>query len=136
MATRKRPTMEDRVAEYVDSPSMRMRVKYKKQISARILGVYGDYRTSVSRTLKNANGTCSCPSEIWPCKHILALRKTWDVNPDSFFDLDKFLKDLGKQPQEWLVEMIGSITSQFPECLSVLGVPGFDAEDENSGLEY
>ncbi len=128
--------MEERVAEYVDSPSMQMRMKYKKQLSARILGSYGNYRTSTSRTLKKANGTCSCPSEIWPCKHILALRETWNVNPHSFFDLDKFLKGLGNQPSEGLVEMIGSMTSQFPESLSVLGVPGLDAEAEDTWLEY
>jgi hypothetical protein len=41
MAKRRKPTMEDRVKEYVDSSSMLRRVKRKKQLSARITGAYG-----------------------------------------------------------------------------------------------
>lgn len=127
--------MADRVAEYVDSSQMLQRTKRKKQLSALIRGTYGNYRTTC-RISKTVQGTCSCPSEIQPCKHILALRETWNVNPDSFFDLDKFLRDLEGQPQEWLVEIIGSIISQFPECLSVFRIPGFDDEAEDTWLEY
>lgn len=114
---------------------MLQRVKRKKQLSARILGEYGNYRTTC-RISKNIQGTCSCPSEINPCKHILALRETWNVDPDSFFDMDKFLKELEAQPQEWLVEMIGSIISHFPECLSVFRIPGFEDDTEDSWIEY
>ncbi len=134
MAKRNKPTMEDRVAEYVDSPSMKQRVKHKKQITARIQGVYGNYRTQTIWSLKKVNGECTCPSELWPCKHILALRETWKVNPKSFFDLDHFLKNLAKETQDELMEMFGKIVVQFPECLGVLGVPGFEEEDER--VEY
>jgi hypothetical protein len=133
MAARRKPTPEERVAEYVDSPRMTQRVRYKNQLAARILGNYGIYRTQAKLT-KKPSGDCTCPSEWWPCKHVQALRKTWDVNPDSFFDLDKFLKDLAKRPKEGLLKAIGQIVMEWPECLSVFDVPGFErGDDEEHG---
>lgn len=129
MATRYKPSFEERVAEYVDSSMMSHRLRCGKELSARIRGTSGTYRTQAKLTKKVA-GDCSCPSEIFPCKHIYALRETWDVNPKSFFDVDAWLKDLAKQPKEELIEAISRIVKEYPEALGVLGVNGFEEVEE------
>jgi hypothetical protein len=141
MATRKRTaarktTAEQRIAEYVDSPMMRQRVRQGKQISARIHGNYGVYRTQVSTT-KKVTGYCTCPSDWQPCKHIHALRETWAVNPKSFFDLDQWLAELFDQPKAKLIDAIAKIVMRSPECLGEFGVPGFEEdEDDDENEEY
>ena len=131
MATRYKPSFEDRVAEYVDSPEMTHRIRCGKELSARIQGNYGSYRTQVRLTKsKKVTGDCSCPSEIVPCKHIYALRETWDANPDSFFAVDDWLKGLAQQSKAELVEAIERIVKEYPETLGVLGVEGFEEVEE------
>lgn len=137
MATRPKPTFEERVAEYVDSPLLTQRVRFGKQLFARIAGNYGVYRTQ-ARQSKKVTGDCTCPSELWPCKHIHALRATWDANPKSFFDLDGWLKELSQQSKASLVEAIGKMVAQSPDLLSLFGVPGFEDEvaDDEDYYDY
>jgi hypothetical protein len=134
LAKRQTRTPEQRIAEYVDSPLMTQRVRFGKQLSARIAGNYGVYRTQTSRG-KKVDGHCTCPSDWWPCKHIHALRETWKANPHSFFDMDQFLVELFEQPKTKLVEAIGQMVMQSPACLRVFGVPGFEECDENEDEE-
>lgn len=76
---------DPRAAEYVDSPSMRMRIRDGRRLVVRIDGRYGFYRAELDLAAPNAS-SCSCPSEESPCKHVRALRKTWRVNPRSFLE--------------------------------------------------
>lgn len=135
MAARQKPSFDERVAEYVDSPLVTQRVRYGKQVSARIAGNYGVYRTQVSQS-KKLTGDCTCPSELWPCKHVHALRATWEANPQSFFDLDDWLEKLEKEPRASLVEAIRNIVTAEPGLLSVFGVPGFEEEAEEDAEYY
>jgi hypothetical protein len=131
MAARRKLTPEQRVAEYVDSPMMTQRIRHAKtELSARIQGNYGVYRTRASLSGK-VTGKCTCPSEWWPCKHVQALRKTWKANPKSFLDLDKFVSGLAKWPKAGLIDAIRQIALAWPESLSVFGVPGFEAEEDD-----
>jgi uncharacterized Zn finger protein len=126
----RKPQSEDRAAEYIDSPLMTERLRYKREISARIDGRYGVYRTRVQLD-RPAQGTCNCPSEWWPCKHVRALAATWEANPASFFDLGRFLNDLSARPKKQLVEAVAKMVMTAPECLGALGVPGFEVDDED-----
>ena len=135
MATRQKPTFDERVREYVDSPMMTQRMRHEKCISAQIRGNCGVYRTTVDLKVKKASGECTCPSELWPCKHVHALRATWDKNPDSFFNLDDWLAALPKEPKESLVESIRNMVLHSPTLLNVFGVPGFE-EDESGEDDY
>jgi uncharacterized Zn finger protein len=135
MAAREKPSFEERVAKYVDSPLVTQRMRYEKQVSARIEGNHGAYRTSVSQSNK-LTGECTCPSELWPCKHVHALRATWEANPNSFFDLDEWLKKLAGEPKATLIEAIGSMVLASPAFLSVFGVPGFDEEPDDDYEVY
>jgi uncharacterized Zn finger protein len=126
-------TLEERIAEYVDSPLVTQRVRYGQQVSAQFAGHYGVYRTQVSQA-NQVEGDCTCPSESWPCKHLHALRATWKANPGSFFDLDEWLKELPKQSKENLVEAIGKMVIESPTLLRLFGIAGF--EDDQDGEEY
>jgi hypothetical protein len=53
---------QDRAAQYIDSPMMAQRVRFKKQLSAQIDGRYGTYRTQAKLTGR-IDGQCTCPSE-------------------------------------------------------------------------
>jgi hypothetical protein len=130
MATRQKQSFEERVAEYVDSPLMAQRLRCAKVILAQIHGNFGVYRTQ-TRLSKKVMGECTCPSEVWPCKHIHALRATWEQNPDSFFDLDHWRMELSALSKARLIESIGEMVLRSPELLSVFGVPGFDDEAED-----
>jgi uncharacterized Zn finger protein len=131
-------SFDDRVAEYVDSPRLTCRMRYGKKVSARIQGNYGVYRTFVSPAAKKLSGGCTCPSEIWPCKHIHALRETWSANPESFFDLVAWLKQMARRSKEELVESMGMMVIEVPELLELFGVEGFEAnaDDEYEDSHY
>ena len=135
MATRQKPTFEERVQEYVDSPMMTQRMRHEKCISAQIRGNCGVYRTTVEFKVKKVTGECTCPSELWPCKHVHALRATWDKNPASFFNLDDWLAALPKEPKESLIESIRNMVLHSPNLLTVFGVPGFE-EDKSDEDDY
>lgn len=47
MTTNRADPAFDRAIEYIDSPLMTQRLVYRKQLSARIEGNYGTYRTTV-----------------------------------------------------------------------------------------
>ena len=117
----------DRAYEYIDSPLMTQRLVFRKHLSARIEGNYGVYRTTVQIARKLA-ASCTCPSDLWPCKHVRAVRATWDENPGSFFDLEPFLKALAVKPKAELVEAMRQILLAYPESLGALGVSGFEPE--------
>lgn len=123
------PQRADRAAEYVDSPLMKSRIRYRRQLSVRIDGKFGAYRTRLNLA-RNAGASCTCPSEESPCKHVRALRKTWHANPGSFFDLERFLDQLSSRPKASLVAAIADLALARPECLGVLGVPGFDSDTD------
>ena len=124
--TRKKP---DPAEQYIDSPLMSYRVRYGKYLSARMDGNYGIYRT-MTMTGKQANGSCSCPSDYWPCKHIRALKATWRENPGSFVDIQKVLSGLSSRTNKDLLEIMAQMALNAPESLRALGVKDFD-EDED-----
>lgn len=135
MPKRKAPVpREDRAAEYIDSPLMTQRLRYGQQLSVCIGGNYGVYRTQLLLD-RDTSGHCTCPSEEWPCKHLRALRATWSVNPDSFFDLEQFLRELATRPKPSLVTAIAQIVMARPEALGILGVKQFELEEDELDSE-
>lgn len=123
-----------RAIEYIDSPLMTQRLVYRKELSVRIEGNYGIYHTTV-RVGRKLIASCTCPADFRPCKHIHAVRATWDKNPASFFDLERFLKELATMPKDTLVDMLANIFQAYPESLAVLGVPGFEVDREAEDYE-
>lgn len=130
---RARVAKEDAATEYIDNPMMTKRLRFSRTVSAEIAGRYGDYRTRLRLTRK-LDGDCTCPSDYWPCKHVRALRATWEANPDSFLDVEAFLRGLDAREKAELIETIGKIVAAFPQTLGLFGVAGFD-ENEDDGDE-
>ena len=124
----------ERAVEYIDSSRMTQRLVFRKRLSVRIDGNYGVYRTTVQLGRKLA-ASCTCPSDVFPCKHVRAVRATWDERPRSFFDLAAFLKDLAAKPQAELVDAMCQAVLAYPEVLGVFGVPGFEPDSETLGDE-
>lgn len=122
---------EDPAAEYVDSPLMSQRLLYRRQLSVRIDGKYGTYRTQLTLG-RQLRGHCSCPSDQVPCKHLRALRSTWRVNPRSFFDLGPFLEELSRRSAPSLVTSIAELVINKPESLAAFGVKGFAPDDQDA----
>jgi uncharacterized Zn finger protein len=135
LARARKTIQQDRAAEYIDSPMMTQRVRFKKQLSAQIDGRYGTYRTQAKLTGR-IDGQCTCPSEWWPCKHVRALRATWDRSPESFLDLEQCLRKVATQPKARLVAAIRQMVLKSPQCLTVLGIAGFDERTEEEGSNY
>jgi hypothetical protein len=127
---RARKLAVDRARPYIDSPLMTQRVRLGPQISARIDGSYGVYRTQKHTGLRGS-GTCNCPSERWPCKHLRALEATWRANPTSFFDVQRFLDSLALHSKAELVRAIGDMALRAPEALAVFGVADFIDRDDS-----
>lgn len=128
MTTRAKGDNDPRAAEYVDSPSMRMRIRDRRRLVVRVDGRYGFYRTELNLAAPNAS-SCSCPSEESPCKHGRALRKTWRVNPRSFLELESLLDVLSGRGRSAVLDALRTIIFAQPECLGALGIPGFGLDD-------
>lgn len=84
------------------------------------------------RRLDAIKASCqACPSDAWPCKHVRALRATWETNPDSFLDVEAFLQGLDMCEKAELIEAIGKIVAAFPQTLGLFGLAGFDDTDDD-----
>jgi len=124
---------EDRVSEYVNSPRLKHRLKAGNRLSCTVLGNFGTYRTEASTGARGA-ASCNCPSDGFPCKHVAALRETYRLRPRSFIDIVSILKGLEKKESKELAGLIRKMVRYAPEALYVLGVKGFEREDED--VEY
>lgn len=66
-------TQEQHVAQYVDSHLLAQRLHSGSRLVARVYGTPGVYR--VDADTRARSGSCMCPSDEEPCKHIDALLK-------------------------------------------------------------
>lgn len=130
-ATRPKP---DPAQEYIDSGLMSQRLKHGRRLSARIEGNYGVYWTRVQLG-RVGDGHCTCPSDWWPCKHVRALKATWEVNPTSFLDLDVFLGELSAKSKADLIKLIARVIAAAPEGLSACGFKEFEPEPDRDEIE-
>lgn len=120
------------MGEYVDAPMLRMRLRSGKSLAARVHGSYGVYATTASIG-RNLTGSCTCPADDRPCKHIEALRRTYRANRASFTDLDSILGDLLRLTKGEIVEVVRDMAMRSPEALAALGVEGFDDDGTDDG---
>ncbi len=111
---------------------MTQRLRYRRDLSVRISGSYGVYRTRITIG-RGADGSCSCPSESWPCKHVRALEATWNSNPSSFFDLEALITGFGDRPKTELLDLIARMAMMAPESLQACGIDV--GGDDDSGRD-
>lgn len=121
--------MDQRIAEYVDSPRLGQRMRIGNEISCVVDGNSGIYRTSLDLKLRAASW-CTCPSEYVPCKHVHALRQTYKVRPRSFVDVEKVvMTKLAKKDRPALLKVIVAMARTSPPALAAVGVKGFEPPD-------
>jgi len=125
-----RRTLRDRVAEYVDSGLMTHRIKIAKMLICRIEGNFGTYHTTYDLSKKGKKTDCTCPAEYWPCKHSLALAETYEIVPETFIDIKDVLKEIQHKKKPELLEIIKKMIQCAPESLAVLGIEGFESNEE------
>lgn len=132
-----KPTVADRVAEYVDSPMMRQRVRIGRTACCTIRGRYGLYRTRITLTpaRRFKDASCTCPSDYRPCKHAAALAETVLLKPESFVDADKVIGGLAEKPAKELLRLMREMISMAPPTLQALGVEGFEEKGEEDDFE-
>jgi hypothetical protein len=121
----------ERAQEYVDSPDMTQRLVHGRLISAQIAGNYGIYRVTLELG-RQPKARCTCPSDYFPCKHVHALRLTYELAPESFFDVAAFLEQLASQPTPQIVRAIRDLILAYPPALGFLGVDGFESPDPDA----
>lgn len=121
---------DDRVAEYVNSPRLRQRLKVGSEVSCVVDGNSGVYRTRLSLK-RSKESWCTCPSEYVPCKHVAALRETYKLRPRSFADLESVLKKLAPKEKGELLKVIREMVIAAPASLSALGVKGFEPPEDS-----
>lgn len=124
-----------RVEAYVDSWRIDQRVKRGRRLSARVHGSMGLYRVHADLEERDSWG-CTCPSSYRPCKHVEALRKTYQLRPRTFVDLDQKLRKLRGRSTVELVEVVGKIIADHPAAIGSLGVRGFSRKSEWTEEEY
>ncbi len=111
--------LEERVTQYVDSDRMRYRIKIGKLLICRIHGNFGVYKTTYDFGKSSKETNCTCPAEYWPCKHSMALAKTYELAPDSFLDIEDILKEMQFKTKSELLEIIKKMIQRAPEILSM-----------------
>ena len=136
-ASGKKDRHADRIAEYVDSPLMRQRVKIGRTACCTIRGRYGIYNTRITLTpaRRCKEASCTCPSDYWPCKHAAALAETFLKKPESFLDADKLIDSLGKKGEKELLSLMRGMIAAAPTTLQALGVEGFEEPTEEDYYE-
>jgi uncharacterized Zn finger protein len=128
----------DRAEQYVCSDALAQRLVGSNNLSARIYGNYGIYEVGLEFGPKDQLASyCTCPAEMYCCKHAVALGLTWMQEPESFFNIESLRVDLETRSKDELVELVIQMAKEQPAVLTVLGIEGFDEEepDEPEGYE-
>jgi uncharacterized Zn finger protein len=102
-------------------------------------GNSGVYQTEASLR-KSTECSCTCLSEYFPCKHVVALRLTFRARPKSFVDLGGELKKIGNEEKSQLLQLIREMATLAPASLTALGIKGFeppkDEDEEGYGDDF
>ena len=124
----------ERALEYVCTSALRNRLIYPqaKKLTGIIEGNYGDYRISF-QLLQDGDlrTSCSCPAEMFFCKHAAALAITYLREPETFLDMNSLPGVLEQKSKKELQDLVTKMIVKHPDCLVFLGIPGFEEDDED-----
>ncbi len=88
----RRLSLRERAEPYVGSPKVRCRVAFGDWLYAEVSGAAGVYAVCAAKS--GRAGTCSCPSKGRPCKHIVAVAETAQVQPHTFAGIEPLVERL------------------------------------------
>ena len=127
----------DRADEYVCSEALNKRLVSEHVLSAQVYGNYGIYRVRLETGPRGKlTPFCTCPAEMFFCKHAVALGRTWIEAPESFFDLKTLDTRLEGYSKADFISLIRQMAESCPVVLGVLGIEGFEEEEEDEFDEW
>ena len=106
------------------------RLRSGPSIAGRVAGPHGIYTVSLGIEGSALTPACSCTSDAGFCKHVIALGLTYIEEPQSFYDLCTLTAQLEQSSHSELVTLIIRIGTRYPQTLGMLGVEGFDDEED------
>jgi len=139
------PLTEEQLAQVVEEKTFHRAQPYVREfthrlrsgpaIVGRIAGPHGSYTVSLGFEGSALTADCSCPADAGFCKHVIALGLTYIEEPQSFFDLSTLTAQLEQASREELIETIVGISTRYPQTLGMLGVEGFDDEEDEDVID-
>jgi hypothetical protein len=111
------------------------RLRSGPSIAGRIAGPHGIYTVSLGIEGSALTPACSCTSDAGFCKHVIALGLTYIEEPQSFYDLCTLTAQLEQSSHSELVSLIIRIGTRYPQTLGMLGVEGFDDEEDEDVID-
>ena len=127
-------TIFERAFQYACSDYIRKRIVSPKiwQVRAEFEGNYGTYKAGFQPLEGGFIKTwCTCPAEMSFCKHAAALGITYIREPDTFFDIDSINEMLNRKSKKELQQLLEQVFDDNPKYLSLLGIEGFEEDDDD-----
>ena len=111
------------------------RLRFGHSIAGRLAGPHGLYMVSLGIDGDILNPSCSCASDAGFCRHVIALGLTYIEESESFYDLQTLTADLEQYSHADLVNLILQMVGRYPQTLGILGVQGFDDEEDEDVVD-
>jgi hypothetical protein len=139
------PLTEEQLAQAIEEKTFHRAQPYVREfthrlrsgpsIVGRVAGPHGSYTVSLGIEGSALTPACSCTSDAGFCKHVIALGLTYIEEPQSFYDLCTLMAQLEQSSHGELVDLIVRIGTHYPQTLGMLGVEGFDDEEDEDVID-
>jgi uncharacterized Zn finger protein len=139
------PLTEEQLAQVVEEKTFHRAQPYVREfthrlrsgpaIVGRIAGPHGSFTVSLGVDGSVLTPDCSCTADAGFCKHVIALGLTYIEEPQSFYDLRTLTAQLDRASHGQLIELIFRIGTRYPQTLGMLGVEGFDDEEDEDVID-
>ena len=139
------PLTEEQLAQAIEEKTFHRAQPYVREfthrlrsgpsIAGRVAGPHGFYTVSLGIEGSALTPACSCTSDAGFCKHVIALGLTYIEEPQSFYDLRTLTAQLERSSHSELVTLIIRIGTCYPQTLGMLGVEGFDDEEDEDVID-
>ena len=139
------PLTEEQLAQAIEEKTFHRAQPYVREfthrlrsgpsIAGRVAGPHGFYTVSLGIEGSALTPACSCTSDAGFCKHVIALGLTYIEEPQSFYDLRTLTAQLERSSHSELVTLIIRIGTRYPQTLGMLGVEGFDDEEDEEVID-
>jgi uncharacterized Zn finger protein len=104
-------------------------------IAGRVSGPHGVYAVSLGIDGTTLVPSCSCASDEGFCKHVIALGLTYIEEAQSFYDFRTLTAQLEQYSHAELVDLMTRMASRYPQILAMLGVEGFEDEEDEDVID-
>jgi hypothetical protein len=111
------------------------RLRSGHAIAGRVAGPHGVYTVTLAIEGSTLTPACSCTSDAGFCRHVIALGLTYIEEPQSFYDLRTLTARLEQYSHDELVDLVVRMGTRYPQTLGMLGVEGFDEEEDEDVVD-